>query len=370
MGAMLWAFSPLDTFFFRDGTPYNAGEGSAVGIASAFPPYMTTLQGALRTALALGQGWMPPEREGWPLELGTPDDLGDLYLAGPYLRQGRQYLFPLPLFVAEQAGASGYCRLVPGEKVQTDLGLVHLPTFAQAVEGAKVLENAWVTRSGLEKILAGGVPQAEDVYCREADGDDNREQPWQREPRVGIARDPYKRTAIEGQLYAIDHVRPAADLEVVVRLKGIPSEWHLTAPAIIPLGGEGRMARIVKEDDASIVPPMGKLANNGDELRFSATLITPVLCRDKKEAENIIKGGPPGVPGRCISACLGRLGQLGGWDLVRHRPRPLRPLIPAGSTWFYSADPADFTELEKVHGQCDDPLGFGQIIIGSWEEKK
>ena len=59
MGAMLWAFGSLDTFFFRDGTPYNAGEGGATGIKVPFPLY-DHLQGAIRTALAMGQAGRHP----------------------------------------------------------------------------------------------------------------------------------------------------------------------------------------------------------------------------------------------------------------------------------------------------------------------
>jgi hypothetical protein len=43
----IWEFKAVDTLFFRDGTPYNAGEGGGLGIKSIFPPYIFTLQGAV-----------------------------------------------------------------------------------------------------------------------------------------------------------------------------------------------------------------------------------------------------------------------------------------------------------------------------------
>ncbi len=44
-------FEPLDTLFFRDGRPFNQGEGNG-GVESLFPPSPTTLVGAARVALA------------------------------------------------------------------------------------------------------------------------------------------------------------------------------------------------------------------------------------------------------------------------------------------------------------------------------
>jgi CRISPR-associated protein Cmr3 len=372
MGAMLWAFGSLDTFFFRDGTPYNAGEGGATGIKSAFPPYMTTLQGAIRTALAMGQGWTPSRPEGWPAELGGPDDLGDLRLQGPYLRYMGRYLFPLPLVVVKGSWKKEkvYTRLVPGGEADCDLGRIRLPALKQPVEGAKTLEGAFVTQRGLETILAGGVPESDELYSHRGDeGEDNQRQLWHREPRVGIGRDANTRTAIDGRLYSIEHIRPDPDLSVVVRVAGLPAGWHQAVPKVIPLGGERRVARVEIEPDAGILPEMGKLEKNGDKLRFTATLMTPYRGRDREEVQRCIRGGPPGIPGQCISACIGRVGQLGGWDLVRHYPRPLQPLLPAGSTWFYEADPAALPDVKKVHGRCADSLGFGQIIIGRWEER-
>ena len=50
-------FDPLDTLFFRDGRPYHQGELSQAGVASLFPPFPSTLVGAIRAACARALGW-------------------------------------------------------------------------------------------------------------------------------------------------------------------------------------------------------------------------------------------------------------------------------------------------------------------------
>ena len=48
---------PLDTWFFRDGTPFTADSAPQEDVRSLFPPHPPTVAGALRAALALSRGW-------------------------------------------------------------------------------------------------------------------------------------------------------------------------------------------------------------------------------------------------------------------------------------------------------------------------
>ena len=76
-----WDFSLLDTGFFRSGQPFHAGEGGYNRIISHFPPPVTTLQGAIRTALATARGG--------PLKSKLPDGLGDADSLGMLSCEGR-----------------------------------------------------------------------------------------------------------------------------------------------------------------------------------------------------------------------------------------------------------------------------------------
>lgn len=370
MSARLWVFSALDTWFFRDGAPFNAGEGSQSNVKGVFPPFMNTLQGAIRTVLAEGQGWTPEAPHRWPQELGTADHLGNLRLRGPYLMWGDDFLFAPPSTLlgveTRSLGATSYrfTLLHPGEPVECDVGEMRLPTPRMPLEGAKPLVAQWLTRVGMEAVLKGDEPPPEEVR--------STSELWRFEPRVGIERNHATRTVEEGQLYSSFHVRPLKATQLGVLVAGIPDDWHPRAPVVARLGGEGRLARVEVRppscpDQGTVLPAMPVIKGRRDgRLRFTVTLVTPGYYDDTARA---VRQGPPDMPGACISACIGKLQQTGGWDLLNKRPRPLRPLIPPGSTWFFEASETEHGAVRSLHGKClgmATDYGFGQVIIGTW----
>ena len=69
------ALSPIDTLFFRDSRAYAVVSTSAEQLGGQFPPYPTTVVGALRAWLARGNGWSGRGRWG----PAVADVLGDGY---------------------------------------------------------------------------------------------------------------------------------------------------------------------------------------------------------------------------------------------------------------------------------------------------
>lgn len=365
MTARLWEFAPLDVFFFRDASPYNAGEGGWTGAGGFFPPFMSTLQGAVRTALAYGRGWRPERPDMWPGELGGPDDPGRVVLRGPYLFSEGEILLPAPLNILCRKDAGDkryhYIRLVPGPAVECDLGLVRLPEPTENAAGATELQGAWLSGQGMAEVLAGGLPGDGQVFQASA--------LWREEPRVGIERDRRRRTAVEHKLYSATFTRLCQGVSLQVEVSGLTDEWYDGVPAVIPLGGEGRLARIRIAEQGLDLPELPAVHRDGDKIRFTVTLITSGSFPDVASA---VRNGPPEVPGRCVAACTGRMQQSGGWDLKSHAPRPLRPLIPAGSTWFFETEGSRAAEVQVLHGKClgdGQAWGLGQVLIGRWEEK-
>ena len=49
--------SAIDTWFFRDSTPFDKEDSSQAGVVGVFPPYPPTIAGAIRAALARRNGW-------------------------------------------------------------------------------------------------------------------------------------------------------------------------------------------------------------------------------------------------------------------------------------------------------------------------
>jgi len=370
MSWQCWTFRIIDTCFFRDSLPYNASEGGYTVVRGGFPPFITTLQGAIRTSLALERGWRPDKKNSWPARLGGHDDLGDLQLRGPYLVFEEQPFFAMPLFLLKRKvkkdghsdDTTDFIRLKPGGAVECDMGVVRLPELEEKAPGAELPDGLYLSRSGMQKVLGGGAPALKEL--REGGS------LWFEEPRTGLERDDDTCAAREGMLCNCIHIRPDKRLRIAVLVSGVPGDWEITPCRAINLGGEGRMAEIRIEqsiDFNTIIPPKFVLQPSADGvLRFTVILITPGWYEDICK---VIREGPPGIPGRCVSACVGRAVQAGGWDLAGNMPRPLVPLLPPGSAWFFEANAAEIKKATALHGQClgdRAAYGFGQVLIGRW----
>lgn len=365
-----FSLSPVDSWFFGDGRPNNAGENQA-GIASLFPPPAPTVVGAIRAAAARAMGW----RSGpWPVEvrkqLGDGDDLGPLRFTGPFLartRNGtREVLFPAPAHLlgtvdADTDGWTPADLLAPGRTpVRTDLADTPVPLpepIGLAGEGAtlKPPEGIWLTADGLSTVLAGRLPDSGEC-CAAGEL-------FVFEPRVGLEREAATRTAKEGGLYSPVHVRLRRGVSVVVGVSGLPDDFD--PAALLPFGGESRLAQLEPVDPPQM--PVASAAVNGSGIP-ALILLTPARLLDGEEARwRVPRPGDPGsnlVPslaGRIESLCLSRPERIGGWDSVQRRPRPLTPFVPAGTVWFLTDADNAASEL-RIGDQTD--FGFGHLLAG------
>jgi CRISPR-associated protein Cmr3 len=84
-----------------------------------------------------------------------------LRLIGSYFLYEEQRLYPMPLTILEKD--KQFTRLVPGNAVECDLGTVYLPALEQTIDGAKPLENAWLTAAELQKVLHGNIDYIQSV---------------------------------------------------------------------------------------------------------------------------------------------------------------------------------------------------------------
>lgn len=364
MTTRIWEFKAVDTLFFRDGTPHNAGEGGGLGVGSIFPPYIFTLQGAVRAGLAMGQGWTPDGDIPFPKELGDGDDLGEISFEGPYLKNGKDHLFPIPLNLLHK-DLKQFSRVIPQEKFGTDIGKVRLPVLSETINGAKTMDDFVIKEDVLENFLSG-----EKLAFNEKDFV-KKSKLWKEEKRTGIGIEKTTKTSKDSMLYFTTHIRPELELSIVVKVKGINEKWHQKVPLSLSLGGEGRMSTIQITDDKNILPSMPELKVEAGKIKFTVTLITPGCIWPLEQITTkgmkvLIKKGYSSIPGNCVSACIGKLKQVGGFDIKKREPRPLIPIIPPGSVWFYEGDAEDIDTLKKLHGKVSNPLGFNQIIIGNW----
>lgn len=367
-----YKLTPVDTWFFRDGRPYNQGESNLADIKSLFPPFAVTAVGAIRASLARSLGWIG--KDDWPVEikakLGDGEHLGNLRFKGPYLVREKdsknEILFPAPLHLlgklseTEEGQWEKITLLKPGKGIDCDIGdNIRLPTSKDAI-GLKSLYGCYLTSNDMDLVLEG----CDLSKISPIKGSDL----WDFEFVVGIERNFETRTTVEGALYSISRVRLKPGVGLAVEFSGIEEEIELQSP--LPLGGEGKLAYADRLNDPVGPLKIPELKSSNGKTQFTVTHLTPAYFEDTWP-------GPgeelPGIPGtKVVSACIERPVRIGGWDTVHRKPLPLKPFVPEGSTWFCEADRDHTKEINLLKGihigkYCK--YGFGEIAIGLWNDE-
>ncbi|MGE5488298.1 MAG: type III-B CRISPR module-associated Cmr3 family protein [bacterium] len=362
----IFAFEPVDTWFFRDGAPYSIDTGPQLDVGGSFPPSPFVMAGAMRAALATARGWDGTGR--WPREFNAtlgdgPDNLGCLSLKGPFLIHKGELLFPAPRHLWTREDRLGFA--LPGGEMICDLGLrIRMP---RVPDRAAVVSRRWVRRTIFEAILNGQLPAGKDL------GKD----PWLEEARTGIQRDPTTRTVRESMLYSSRHFRLRKHTALLVSVDGLPADWPLPN-SLCPFGGESRMAYCQEWAGSPTVltlrMPLEQICADG---RFVLIALTPLdldraVCLGQTPLADL--GGA-----RVVAACMDRPLRIGGWDSLSRQPRPMRSYVPPGTVFFCEcADRGALrAALERIRDGMPPPsigggsnYGFGCVALGTWVEEK
>ncbi len=404
-----WSFSPLDTWFFKEARPFDSVGATQLGTI-LLPPPARTVAGAIRTLIGETQGidWKEfNAKHKLAEEIGYSDHLGKLGLTGPYLLLNNERLYPVPLILLEgklednsdeenckpnlpkksnsvkkvtiklkskqpekkKVEPKSFVYLRPGQPVKCDLETVCLPTMTHKLNGAKPIEDAWLTARDFELVLSGNKP--ENIIS-------NKEL-FTLENRVGLALDRKTRTAEEHKLYQNQHIRIHHDknLQVGMQVAGIKENFHpvtkeRNTKKLINFGGEGRLAEVfITELEHKIISPIAK----GDKHIFLTLLTAANLGKcwlpnesfKKDNGDEFWHGEIRQVKLKIVSAVLGKSIREGGWDLVNGIPRPVISLVPAGSVWFCEVIDGDPTTLHGCKIGEDTELGRGELAVGKWE---
>lgn len=429
---------PLDTQFHRSGLPFDAGKDTEVD--SFFPPYPRTLYGALRAAGILCSGGCLDFKAFAPGNeqvFGNRTQFGSLRLLGPVParlidkdkpRYDPYLPIPLDLVAAKKGGRRGCLRLLsPGKK--PGAGRDHDPSRLQPalhwICPPDDEEIQWLSGKCLlpiehlesyllhnnaffQSLELGHLPRPEEVFGSET--------------RTGIGRS-VTFTAAESMLYTVRHHRmdddsrrggPCGLLACIEDDGGIFADEGL-----LQLGGDFRAARWTRIHDEQggswwkmYEGPVRKhIAATG---RFKAFFVTPALFQKGclPDLEGIVMGKvkadeKPDEATRVTlnisttkgmvkfvlkAACIGAPRPVGGWDVQKKEPKPLRRAVPEGSVYFFEADgeweklPPENREaavaavLDRCHfkswcrlepwpggtEQGPGKEGFGIALIGGW----
>lgn len=388
-------FVPSDTLFFRDQRPLAAGFSYGRG---ANWPLPSVLHSAIRTALlAARPEGLPPRvlQKGNPRNGAAHGDLVSpdfqwLNLQGPFPVDPDGVLyFPIPRdLVAAEGGKAARLSIAPNSFANNlPKPLTHL-AISKAPPTKDTLSD-WVSLEFYERYLRGDSPLDAP----------HRAELWDSEHRIGVALDDVTHTAVEGQLYAAEHLRVRDGVRLRFRISEDPhgrEKVELRAMTL-QLGGEQRFGRVDTAPSELVLP---KTAIAGPRVKW--VLLTPAIFihgwrpgwvdetgrvllrvvdktrraerrRPRREAgwryDEASDPSPP-IGAKLVAAVVGKPQIVGGWDT---QAKPTRLAVPSGSVFYFQAE--NDVEAEKLarvlQGRCRSDFfgekGLGLGVCGAWQ---
>ncbi len=371
---MWYEIIPNDTLFFRDGKPFTMG--SETWADSIFPPYPSTVYGAIRSWLIFEKGGLRKFKEGeFKEELGTENEKGSLSIKGPFLKKNDEVFLPCPLDLvkikdkkskdekkdkkSKDEGNMLY-RLSLTKKPQIFISDYPFDNFLlwQGKEQVKDAEG-YLSLLYLKDYLNKG---SEIRLLKQ-------EEFFRFENKIGIARERTTLISREGHLYRIPLIRLKKGVSILVKIEGVKD---IPESGILQIGGEGKTAKIQK-----ISNPIDDFENFDVELKdkiFKIYFATP--CIFKKGwlpswiDENSFVGEYNGIKLKLICACIGKYKSIGGWNMASNEPKPLQRAIPAGSVYYFEiCDESDINKIKNAFhfkniSDVFPEEGFGLTFIG------
>lgn len=302
---------PLDTLFFRDGKPFTMGEDTYANSQKC--PNSSVFWGALFTDL-LYKG------------IVSINDVEKLKINNVYLYDSKNYnlLMPSPLdlfqnkdkkVVADKFEFIENARHGDALKVQ---GRIEGAVLAENSH-VSLPENTFITSSAFGKNYLPATQVNEiDLYNMDF---------IKSYPKIGIGRDKGTRTVSEGQLYRINMQEYDTDWSFILDITFF-NESLFPKSGMIRLGGEGKIAhyQVIEMDliqtlirDAA---SQKKALDEGEffKIYFTAPLIYKMDI-DQLFIDDI----------QLVSVVTGKSIEIGGFDYIQKRPKPMLKAYPAGS---------------------------------------
>jgi CRISPR-associated protein Cmr3 len=367
---------PMDVWLFRDGKPFRAGEDHAA--ETLFPPSPFTLQGAIRTKVLVDKGVNLAEfakigeRNPDP-DVGYGENFGKLRLCGPLLmrcKDGKwERLIPMPADVVKVGNR--YELLRPNLNLPFTTNLPeNLPDkslqLLWARTGERISEaKGWLPESEWERYLQGQAPEQVVTSGKL----------FIFEPRFGIAIDADKGTTQEAMLYQARFVRLTKETALWAEVDGV----SLNEGGFLRFGGEGRAAVYEALSQQESLRPLSQFNFASNSNRFKVVLVTPAWFSGGWQPKDGDWSKVFGASVHLVGAAIPRPLLLGGFDVAKGVPKPMRAFVPAGAVYFFKAeksvsfaDDFAFTETpDEVSRQNDNAnawaqIGLGAVLIGVW----
>lgn len=383
---MMIAITPLDTLFFRDGRPFSMGDDTwADGI---FPPLPSTIYGTMRSAYIACKGSLEKFREGaMRCQIGTHDnEHGNFRIKGIFIQSGNDVFFPLPRDLVKdehhENTDSKNRAYNMGMKTPENLFFTNSITpnlvFPKNTENAESVDGGFIDEITIGKYLNA---QANDF------GYSHVHEFVSVEPKIGIKRSNVTHTAEEGHLYRVGMNRLAQinsdksinEVSILVDYDGLDD---FSDNGMVRPGGEAKSA-VIKKVNTFKIPELSResKARIDEDKKFKLYFATPAIFKygwlpDGMDSKTLI-WEKNGCRLKLLTAAIGKPVMVGGWDMAKNKPKPMRRAVPAGSVYYFEilagdADsvvntfhyPKDKNPKDKNISDFGAQEGFGLCLVG------
>lgn len=372
---MFYLLSAVDTLFFREATPFNAGED--YNAHSFFPPLPSVYAGAVTNYLRqCGTETRNEKSIARRMKVGLSGISrdGELWLPAPL-----DVYFETHKDEAENEKAQlKILKLVPA-------GYSSMPLPYTLVQPEKTEEEEART-STKEQALAGVVINAHDIqtYLTGTLASNQWLSPPEYmsvEKHTGISIDPDTKIAQDEKMYLIEKIRPFAaqtESQLAVEMTGVDIE-NLK---VLKLGGESKNVTVERAESIPLPFKIPEIKTDEEGKFFKVYLATPAIFKhgwlpwwiDPDSFEGVFAYKKKRVRIKVISAAIGRYISVAGFDpyidcpneLVCHNkkgaPKPMRYAVPGGSVYYFELLEGSMEDVYKLfHQRCisDYREGYG-----------
>lgn len=306
---MKWyQFTPSDTLFFRGAEPMVGGMDYDTRLA--FPPSVSVIQGAVRTAaLAQKRVSIKAYRNGDPIgeSIGAYGRAALFKVVGPFIRKEADDFVPAPFTWYYDGNLKGLkINIVKPFPLSGDLrerlGLRSssaLTNWAVSENELKTVGGNWISLGGLSRNRAR-FEDGKSIFMSER----GRSALFSLEARTGIAIDRARRVE-ESRLYSSRHIRLNAGVSLIW---GIEGDCGLGNSGVLSLGGEQRFGSYQELTHAPDFPKAGD--------QYLA--LSPIPVNDESVAALV---------------GTGEIIYRGGWSLAGQFHKDMVGYYPAGSVF-------------------------------------
>lgn len=372
---MWYKIKPLDTLFFRDGRPFSMG--AETWAKPIFPPYPSTVYGAIRTWLIFERGSLREFEEGKYKELGEIIESekngskeikkGNLKIKGPFIGLYDNLYFPVPFDFLKKKGAP--------QNEKNNLFYTYCINKPEIFISDYPLENILVNRNDFELEESNGfinisslkdylVDSQQDVTLTE------KKEIFLEEKKTGIKRSRETLSSEEGNLYRIPMIRLKREVSLFVDIDGLDS---YPQEGMVQLGADWKVVKIEKTEK-DLFKELREIDFQLNNKIFKIYFATPAIFE---------KGWIPGwidnsnfkgeyneINLKLVACSTGKYNLIGGWDLVNKKPKPMYKAVSAGSIYYFKI--LDDTPTQKIKenfhlkniSDINPGEGFGLSLVG------